>query len=619
MTASYCEEISSLVISNQMQHSIEDNWIDVNSTVRKIALIRSQFRKINSGAFSSTMFAQVSHMTWLDLKLHEVSSGALLGLYALRKLEIDFRFPNIGLTFLQPVQMSLTHLKINCGINFESSSNIFDNIYLENLIHLDLSHNTFSGPLSQLVFSGTPNVTYLYLKHCSITAIEDDAFQDIAKTLILVDLKHNLLTNINANILAIGNGRLVFDIEPNNWHCNCQLRSLLKFYNENKNLFVSTPYCRMPLNLYGKSFDELEATELGCDAPIKSQSDILLTGDEVTPETDQEKIHDENVKNASIYGPIVQLSCSQAISITSSEQYSDSRIKRDVVIEKDQYFVFEPPAYDLDLELLQNYSVRAYIGGYIQSDNLNIIWFTEELNTYTTIASSASERDYNCMKYEEPYLITDALRQNRTYTFCMMSINVVVISPLFCQPLHIPIARADDETDDIWIAESDKQFTIGMLCLIFFISTIFGAFFAYLGIKSFPHLLEGSKNIMVIKESEKTCCVSTIAESQYNKPSFDKDQMHKSSFGIGDKRPLEASTSIQMPSSCSLKSSSTHFEESFANTEAQPIEYEMPIPFSESRKLGTCLDTPSSPPPLPKRNSKLSLYVDQQFLKFEKP
>lgn len=83
-------------------------------------------------------------------------------------------------------------------------------------------------------------------------------------------------------------------------------------------------------------------------------------------------------------------------------------------------------------------------------------------------------------------------------------------------------------------------------------------------------------------------------------------------------RPLEASTSVKIPSSCSLSSSSTYFEESFANTEAQPIEYEMPIPFNETRNLGTCEDTPSSPPPLPKRNSKLSLYVDQQLLKCEK-
>ncbi|XP_032292498.1 uncharacterized protein [Drosophila virilis] len=523
--------------------------------------------------------------------------------------------------------MTLTHLKINCGIPFESSSNIFDNIYLGNLIELDLSHNTFSGPLSKQIFSGTPNVTYLYLKHGSITAIADDAFEDIAKNLLLVDLRHNLLTNINADILAIGNRRRVFDIEPNNWHCNCQLRSLIQFYNENRNLFASTPYCRMPLSLYGKSFDELDAVELGCDAPIKSQSNIPLTGDalrnialqDVTPDTEHEELHsgEDNVKNVSIYGPIVQLSCSQAISITSSAKYSDNRSRRDVDVEKNQYFVFEPPTYDLDLELLQNYSVRAYIGGYIKSDNLNIIWFTEELNSYTSFATS-TERDYNCMKYDEPYLITDALKENHTYTFCMMSINVVVISPLFCQPLHIPIARPDNDTDDVWIAESDKQFTIGMLCLIFFISTIFGAVFAYLGIKNFPHLLEGSKNVMVIKESEKTCCVSTIAESQYNKPSFHKDHMHKSSFGMADKRPLEASTSVKIPSSCSLSSSSTYFEESFANTEAQPIEYEMPIPFSETRKLGTCVDTPSSPPPLPKRNSKLSLYVDQQFLKCEK-
>lgn len=61
-------------------------------------------------------------------------------------------------------------------------------------------------------------------------------------------------------------------------------------------------------------------------------------------------------------------------------------------------------------------------------------------------------------------------------------------------------------------------------------------------------------------------------------------------------------------------SSSTCFEESFASIDFQAIEYEMPMQFVKDIKEGCnvvqCLDKPKSPPPLPKRNSNISLITD---------
>lgn len=524
MNATDCDLITSLIISNQNQTYIDNYWIDVNTTVLRIALIKSNLTKIKSGAFNAPMFSKVLHMIWLDLKLNEVSNGALLGLYSLKKFEIDFKVPTIQLTLLQPVQMTLTNLRLNCGITFKSDSNIFENIYLGKLVHLDLSHNTFKGPLTKHLFSATPNVTYLYLKYCYITAIEDSAFENIAENLILVDLKNNLLTHFNADSLGLGKNLRLFDVEPNNWNCNCQLRSMIEFYKKMKSSFISAPYCRMPLRLYGKSFDELSDKELECD---KADDMDQITKADDNPEP----------KPTVPYGPILQFSCTQAIAITEVDKTID-RQKRYINNDNQNYaafnsgnFVFEPPSYDLDLQILQNYSVRASIEEYDASDRLNIVWFTENEYTESNFETTSSPKDYNCMLYEEPYLLTDPLQQNHTYTFCMMSESQVVVSPLSCQPLHIPLDEVHNETDEVIVIERDKQFTIGMLCLIFFISIVFGAIFAYLGLKSFPNLLEGSKNVVVIKESDKTCFVSTIAESKYVKSPFNNG---KNSIRIGD-------------------------------------------------------------------------------------
>ncbi|XP_017958635.1 uncharacterized protein LOC108652940 [Drosophila navojoa] len=628
---SECEVITSLIVTNQSQNYIDNNWIDVNATVLRIALIKSELTKIKSGAFNAPMFSKVLHMIWLDLRLNEVSNGALLGLYSLKKFEIDFKVPNIQLALLQPVQTTLTHLRMNCGINFKSGSNIFENIYLGKLLHLDLSYNNFSGPLTKNIFVATPNVTYLYLKYCYITAIEDSAFEHIAQKLILVDLKHNLLTHFNADSLGLGKNLRLFDVEPNNWNCTCQLRSMIEFYNKRKNYFISAPYCRMPLKLYGKNFDELTTKELGCDTSDDDTDKITDPIDQTPTDNDGKASNDNNNNNEAKptipYGPILQFSCSKPIAMTGNENSMEDRQKRYVANDNPknsefsafEHFVFEPPTYDLDLEILENNSVRASIDGYDVSSRLNIIWFTEHEESETYFVTSPSPRDYNCILYEDPYLVTDPLQQNHTYTFCMMAENQVVVSPLFCQPLHIPLPHVHNEVDDVIEVETDKQFTIGMLCLIFFMSTVFGAIFAYLGIKSFPNLLEGSKNVVVIKESDKTCVVSTIAESKYMKSSLKKD---KCSFRIGAERSSDISTvpsDIKVPNSASVSSSSTCFDECFTSiTNTQAMEYEMPMKFNECRKLSEGVDRPNSPPPLPKRNSKNSLTMDLQPLSCEK-
>ncbi|KAH8261576.1 hypothetical protein KR044_011440, partial [Drosophila immigrans] len=623
MNGSNCEVFTSLIVVNQNGLTLQDKWIDSNATVLKIVLMESQFERIATGAFATAMFAKVFHMTWLDLKLKDLSNGALLGLYSLSKLEIDFQLPDISMTLLQPVQVTLTHLRINAGVTFQSNLNVFENIYLEKLNHLDLSHNFFSGPLSKRIFTGTPNVTYLLLKYCSITSIEDSAFEDLADKLILVDLKHNFLTQIGEKFLGIAGKRLLFDLEPNNWNCNCHLRSMVDFYNKNKGLFISIPYCRMPYNLYGKIFDDIDSEQLSCDADMELPDNF--TADTTTEVTVADRVDDpvmltdstysnqiatEAPTKQSPYGAILQFSCSEAIDYdTTPRQFAEQRSERSVkdATNKILYsgtFVFEPPIYDLILELFDNRSVRAYIEGYQKSDQYNIIWFSDQ--TEDSLIRNASQTDYICMQYEEPYLIVDPLQQNRTYTFCMMPIDNLVISPLLCQPLHVPLAKNTGDSDDVWIAESEKQFTIAMLCLIFFISTVFGAIFAYLGIKSFPNLLEGSKNVLVVKKVDKECYVSTIADSQYIKRPLSKSSSRNT-------KSFEASAKIydtSLPSLCNLQSPSTCFEEPFTAMNFQTIGYEMPKQFkkvpSESCTVNKSMDRPGSPPPLPKRNSTVS-------------
>ncbi|TMW43799.1 hypothetical protein DOY81_011121 [Sarcophaga bullata] len=164
-----------------------------------------------------------------------------------------------------------------------------------------------------------------------------------------------------------------------------------------------------------------------------------------------------------------------------------------------------------------------------------------------------------------------------------------------------------------------------MLCLIFLLSIIAGGLIAYFGIKTYPDLLEGSKNVLVVKKPDQACYVATISEMEYQKQSSMKKKkpsaLKKQSsikLPLPDTPPSENSPT-PFPMSVkdlerlsSLKSSSTCFEDTFPSYNFADDEYETPKVCSDEYKIDQrCVEniygmSPKSPPPLPKRNSNVS-------------
>ncbi|XP_034140776.1 uncharacterized protein LOC117591573 isoform X1 [Drosophila guanche] len=608
MNKSSCKLMTSIIILNQSRYCLENNWVFKDVYVLDIILSHSHLTAIKSASFNVPIFSKVFRMSWINLKIQELDSGALLGLYSLNNLEINSKLPTMSMAFLQPVQTTLTHLKLNTHFIFYSNLSLFENIYLEKVTYLDLSYNTFLGPLNKRIFIAVPNTTYLYLQHCSITSIEYNAFSDIAHNLKIVDLAYNMLSSVSSIVLT-GIHPIYIELEPNNWLCNCELLSLINYVAKNSRIFINVPFCRMPYHFFGILFNHLTNSEINCSLPIEP----MITTQKIYVSTTTEKLthttagsqevflprttigsgkYTSSYTNEYSYGPIIQLSCSEAIDLNKSVRHDAQRDINTDKVEQDQsnyannFFVFQPPANDLYLELSDDLSVQVRIDNYNDVDQLNIIWFTEMFDSNKDVRDVDSL--YSCVQYSAPFL-TIPLHGNHTYTFCMVPMENVAISPLFCQPLYVPVVGEETHNATNFDQNSNKQFSVAMLGLIFFLSTIFGAIIAYLGIKVYPDLLEGSKKVLIIKKLDKTCYISTIAESKYT---LDASNRKYVGAQLGND-PLH------------LYSEETDIIGRDLDIVYKADEYEMPkyLDYSLKEYGDLSLGSKFAPPPLPKRNS----------------
>ncbi|CAD7015050.1 unnamed protein product [Ceratitis capitata] len=781
---SRCSTIDVLLIINQSfpNGHLRNSWIAEKRPVNELIISSSNVTRIRSGAFNSPLFVDTYFMSLNNLQLRQVGSGSLLGLGSLRYLIIDTPLREINRAFFQPVQSTLIHVRLNCGLLVLPGTTIFGVSKLNKLEYADLSHNVFNGSLTREMLASTPNLRYLHITNSKITAIEEDAFADLTGKLQVLDLSENFISTISSKVLW----PLLNSLKPtlvglsyNQWNCECTLQEFAAVYRQFRRQFIGSIFCRTPVSLHGQELHELNFQHDNClvttteleetsweddaiNTTISNKPDVttvattrlttakvlsttkktkktttakttiqkpLTTGTTKTPIKTLEPTttagtallvttyapnktggrpspgEDVDSRSSIEVSDIIQMRCLYTLTNRTTQTEPVSRDKRafdiemisieseDAVesaseqsnsseesVERDNGLInplstleetiltpqlqdtttsentiststtysmytynrnlhkpvmtykFELPTYTFQLALLPNNSVQVLITDYNAQPEINVIWFSKqyEKSTDENNGKAAQNIDYQCQIYVQPYMLVHNLSENNTYTFCMLELPESTISPFNCLPLHVPAKHR--ETDNTWISEDDKQFTLSMLCLIFILSALFGGIIAYFGVKTYPEFLEGSKNVLVVKSSEQ--------ESDYLRStgSIKKEPLSRRST-----RKLTVSTS-ETPPMClpppppfsvsnynlerlsSVKSSSTLFDSPFAPPppfSAIDDQYELPKQYKPVNGDDRCVSnpyamSPCSPPPLPKRNPSItSTFVANRFPKVD--
>ncbi|XP_018803906.1 PREDICTED: uncharacterized protein LOC108978205 [Bactrocera latifrons] len=745
-TAATCTTFDAVLIREQsFVNGVLDNfWIDCNRPIYELVISESNVTCIKSGAFNSPLFVDTYLLTLSGLQLTKVGSGTLLGLRSLRYLIIDTPLTDINRAFFQPVQSTLMHLRMNCGLTILPNA-IFGVSTLEKLEYADLSKNFFYGPLTRQMFRATPNLRYLHMTQSRVTAIEADAFDDLSGELEVLDLSENLIKTISSTVLKpllLGSKRTLISLAHNKWNCVCELLELAKLYRKYRKSFLSSIFCQSPELQHGKPLNELISKDGNCmlknisetyeslvttihnrvtstrtkttrpsattNRTISTTTMHQTTHTTISPTTTQKHststvkcnttIATSNVSNNAIESDgsssrssaedlnTIQLRClhilrsgnqrevvsntavskrskaafasdSKSLSELNQTETSEDIVENSVELEQSltvaptvtqylskttsevvgitnitklrskreyhnpsmAYYKFEVPTYNFKLTLLANNSVQVLINDYTGQPKINMIWFSRQ-NEVASIENddeAAQNIDYHCEMYQRPYLLVSKLSENTTYTFCMLEIPQTTISPFNCLPLYVPSSIM--EPDNTWITQEDKQFTLGMLSLIFTLSALFGGIIAYFGIKTYPELLEGSKNVLVVKRSEQESeylqSMGSIKKEPLSRRSTTKHILAASEMpplSLPPPPPFSVSN-YNLERLSSIKSSSTLFESSFCPPPFSVLDdqYELPKQYSRNVEEERCVPnpyamSPCSPPPLPKRNPSIT-------------
>ncbi|CAL4067123.1 unnamed protein product, partial [Meganyctiphanes norvegica] len=170
---------------------------------------------------------------------------------------------------------------------------------LRNLVELDLSENqlrrvpglAFShtpelreldlhgNPLEhiqQIAFHHLTSLKKLDISYCRLTAIDARAFEKLS-FLEELKLNNNFLKEIRPKLVLSLQNLHDVEVHANPWTCDCRLRPLLQWLNDQKVPHPVSPVCAEPPRIHGRSFSTLDQDDFACQPGIlRTNREIML-------------------------------------------------------------------------------------------------------------------------------------------------------------------------------------------------------------------------------------------------------------------------------------------------------------------------------------------------------
>jgi len=165
----------------------------------------------------------------------------------------SFQFATSGLAQARKISMKYCQLE-----------NIPENLFagLNNLHHLDLSHNSISLLLPEQ-FPLLPALRILDLSFNTIHSIHRHTFQDIKVSLERLNLDHNNLEIASYETYAFLSKLKHLKLADNPWICNCGLGELHEQFTSG-HLTPNSATCSSPASLHGRYWASLHSSEFLC-------------------------------------------------------------------------------------------------------------------------------------------------------------------------------------------------------------------------------------------------------------------------------------------------------------------------------------------------------------------
>ncbi|XP_025158529.1 leucine-rich repeat-containing protein 15-like [Harpegnathos saltator] len=187
-----CETTDTLRLEGMVIRSITDDLIQ-SDTIRHISFRNNSLRNIPMKVLN-----RVQHLTCLDLSINNINlhNNNFIQHHTLRVLDLSYQKPEFTDWSKSEVEDLKQNKKPTGLVNF-----ITTNIYLPNLEHLLLNGN-YIWALSDTFNASFPKLSHLYLNNINAKEINLELFNIIPKTLRVLYLENNYLSNFSLQNMA---------------------------------------------------------------------------------------------------------------------------------------------------------------------------------------------------------------------------------------------------------------------------------------------------------------------------------------------------------------------------------------------------------------------------------
>ncbi|XP_011296607.1 uncharacterized protein LOC105262586 [Musca domestica] len=500
--------------------TMKSTFLEGDFRLKTLEIDNCALAYIEEGAFQQKSVKNLKRLHLLNsqfVRLQEWSFDGLAGLEVLRISNGNSysSYPFYGNNCLKPLAGTLQSLKIfqkskTNSDTFDPQNWFWDGV-MQQLRDVDFSDNYFRDVLTEQSFMRLGPVESLNLSNCSLEALPVRMFDGMLETLRYLNLSHNQLSALDADLLAKLGGVNSLVLGDNNWECGCENYDFLKLLQEKfSNKIMDREYvkCAAPSDLKGQgiffmtlkckeeevttiittteedltteevttiiSTTEEETTTI--TSVTEQTTNVANTSPEVEPST-PDSTEDGNVTtttSATIYTTTTTTTTQSPLpptiesttSTTAATPPSTVNICCHNAFNSDQlYLALFPSQGPFTITPNSPTSVRIHVNQY--SLIFDIIHFTK----YAQELHWLRGRSLGSQIFDHTLLVND-LKVGSAYLFCLISESTNKVSPFDCKSYYV--AGPGDHPVEPWIWDEDKGWILSLVALGICLFIFFG-------------------------------------------------------------------------------------------------------------------------------------------------
>lgn len=393
---------------------------------------------------------------------------------------------------------------------------------LQNLEIVTIRGNNLGDTITEKTFTGLVQVRILDLSRNRITSIGPNSFDAIAKTLNMLNLRHNRLRKLVGDIFAsvflqADMMLLQISLEYNWWHCDCDLQPMQNILRQYPTTFTGFARCDTPIPLRNSPIQHVKlcdhnnhtTTTSSTTETISSSTAITTTDPPATTTTKPPK------------DQLITLKCMKYFIQNFRTYVSVGLQKQDKVIRLRKTF-------DKDHSVI----IKDFPEDYI------LLWYEKASQSNQGVNHNSVNCFLNTNRSRTHNInMGSSWRKNKVHTFCMKPKNSLTMTPLNC--VSFDTLEKPDFSAKMWMPKSFRFTAIVLMIVASILAVLMGIGIVVLLARKYPTLFDSCSR------SKRNKCDNNDNDEQVSRKSSCQskriDRLYTSQGGCTDSRGSQES------------------------------------------------------------------------------